>query len=361
MRNSVPVQPKSDVASGRPWPVAGPTASVPRPPAPMPGQRPAAVMVTNAASAGVTNAGRVHLLGIDERPAGEDRVLASLFQTMRASAGMPPGDLVRLLRTKPDVLANLEAGRVRALPPMAETVRLIKDYGALLEIDVEPILSRIKQQTGEKAPPLQAAPATMRSRLRGAVQAAALPFHRRPETLPVADAPPKAVSRRQANNKPTAASQPNMPVASPVPTAMAPIAEGMHPRPHSAIASLPQPQPRQARQPGQTETRAIPAHQAAKPVPVKPPRRHGRRRRLLVTAGISATLLVGAVWTAQSQPSTFYAAVDQMPSGIAKSLRRGLEMIAWRLSSSHDGLTWIETSDPRRRKGDKLPVAGQAR
>ena len=80
-----------------------------------------------------------------------------------------------------------------------------------------------------------------------------------------------------------------------------------------------------------------------------------------MTAGISATLLVGAVWTAQSQPSTFYAAVDQMPSGIAKSLRRGLERIAWRLSSSHDGLTWIETSDPRRRKGDKLPVAGQAR
>ena len=313
-------------------------------------------MVTNAASAGVTNAGRVHLLGIDERPAGEDRVLASLFQTMRASAGMPPGDLVRLLRTKPDVLANLEAGRVRALPPMAETVRLIKDYGALLQIDVEPILSRIKQQTGEKAPPLQAAPATVRSRLRGAVQAAALPFRRRPDALPGPDALPKTVTRRQANNQPTVVSQPTMPVARPVPTAMAPIALGMHLRPHSATTSPPQ--PRQARQ---TETRAVPAHQAAKPAPVNPPRRQGRRGRLLVTAGISATLLVGAVWTAQSQPSTFYAAVDQMPSGIAKSLRRGLEMIAWRLSSSHDGLTWIETSDPRRRKGDKLPVAGQAR
>ena len=111
-----------------------------------------------------------------------------------------------------------------------------------------------------------------------------------------------------------------------------------------------------------TVPRPVAAGRVAKSTPENAVRKPGRRRRrALVTAGISATLLMGAVWTAQSQPTTFYAAVDQLPPGIAKSLRRGLEMISLSLTSSLDGLTWIEVSDPKRRKADKLPVNGQGR
>ena len=333
MRSRVPAQPTSEVADARPRPAAPQHVAVQKPRAHVIAQqaRPSPAGVSQGAAARpATNPGRIHLLGIDERSMGDDPVLASLFQAMRASAGLSPADLVRLLHTRPEVLASLEAGRVRALPPMAETVRLIKDYGALLQVDVEPVLARIKQQTGEKAPPLKAVSVTARSRLVGAMQVVAQPFRRRQDA------------------------QSPLLKAKPATAPTAPVVASRGGVQHLAPAEAPQ---------GRAAARPTVAMEpASKPSSSKAAYRQRRRRqRLLVTAGISATLLMGAVWTAQSQPSVLYAAVDQMPSGIAKSLRRGIEMIAWRLSSSRDGLTWIETSEPRRRKGDKLPVAGQAR
>ena len=285
------MQSKSHVAGRRPRPIAAPPTAA---------QATVARSVARSAAgqAPAAQAARIHLLGIDERSSGVDPVLANVFQTMRASVGLPPGDLVRVLRTRPEVLANLEAGRVRALPPLPETVRLIKDYGALLHIDIEPILSRIKEQTGEKRPPLTAARATLGNRIKSIIHLA----------LP-------ARAQRQV----------------------------------AAPPSL------------RTVPKSIRAEPAAQSSTEKAARRPGRRLRALVTAGISTALLMGAVWTAQSQPSTFYAAVDQLPPGLAKSLRRGLEMISLSLTSSRDGLTWIEANDPRRRKADKLPVNGPER
>ncbi len=252
--------------------------------------------------------GRVQLLGIDERSPGVDPVLAGIFQTMRASIGVPPADLARLLHTRPEVVANLEAGRVRSLPPLPELVRLMQDYGALLNIDTDPIIQRIREQTADRSPPLEIATSGPRARNIGA-------------RLMAAGETALQSGRREA------VVQQN--VTGPVP-----------------------PSTRQAATSG---TADAPRGRAEKKLARST--REAKRWRALGTAAIAATLILGAAWTtAQSQTPVLYAAVDQLPPGIAKSLRRGIDMIALSLSTTRDGLTWIETSDPRRRKSDKLPV-----
>ena len=251
---------------------------------------------------------RIQLLGIDERSPGTDLVIANIFKTMRASIGIPPADLVRLLQTRSEVLANLEAGRVRALPPLPELTRLIKDYGALLDIDAGPIISRIKEQTADRAAPMQATPATAEHR-------------RLNQRLGTAALVSWLWRRRDAAAEDGAGK------------AVAAVSTPAHPM--AAVADAPK-----------------------KMQPAKPSRR-SRRWRSLATAVVSLALLLGAAWTAQSHQPVLFAAVDQLPPGVAKGLRRGIEMIALSLSASRDGLTWIETSDPRRRKADKLPVKGR--
>ena len=100
--------------------------------------------------------GRVTLLGIDERSSGLDLVLAGIFVTMRGASGRSLPELARILKTEPEILLHLEAGRVRALPPWHEISRLVTDYGQFIEIDIQPVLSRIREQTGEKSAPLRA-------------------------------------------------------------------------------------------------------------------------------------------------------------------------------------------------------------
>ena len=271
---------------------------------------------------------RVQLLGIDERSSGIDPVLAGIFQTMRASIGVAPSDLVRLLHTRPEVLANLEAGRVRALPPLPELVRLLKEYGALLDIDADPIIRRIKEQTADKSPPLQAGSAGADSG--------------RGKTARIENGhlDPGQIGARLMS-------------------AGASWWQGGHSNSTDAATVSAAPAPI-ARQPG---ARAAPiAAIAATPANAAKTRDQSTRRtrswRWPARAAIAATFVAGAAWTAQSQPPMLHAAVNQLPPGIAKSLRRGIDMIAVTMASTstRDGLTWIETTDPRRRKADRLPV-----
>ena len=241
---------------------------------------------------------------------------------MRASLGIPPADLARLLVTRPDVIAHLEAGRIRALPPMHETARLVTDYGRLLGIDAQPILNRIREQPAEKSPPLEAAPASMRKRLAGAFVAMSRPGRKSSREAETLDGEAERV--------------PDTRTAPPAPPYVPP----------QLVAAT-----------GQQD---FPAGRATRRAPGKEERRAGRRRkRALATAGVSALLLMGAVWAAQSKPAAVYAAVDQLPPSLAKTLRNKLEWMVTQVKAGRDGLTWIETSDPKNRKADKLPVRGQ--
>lgn len=252
--------------------------------------------------------GRIHLYGIDERSSGVDPVLANLFKTMRASLSMSTADLARLLRMPPDVLTNLEAGRIRALPPFPETVRFITDYGRLLDIDVKPILSRIKEQTGEKSAPLVAkVPAG--GRLGSAIKSIKAPawMQRQPVT---GDAGTKRIRS----------------------SAMPPALAG-----NGTVAA-----------PGNVAKTEVSGIGAV--------RRSRALRRVGMTVTISATLLAGIWSAAQSQSPVLFAAVDQLPSGIANSIRQSIDRIAVRMVRKDDGLTWVVVGDPRSRKSDRLPV-----
>jgi hypothetical protein len=89
---------------------------------------------------------RLHIHGIKEMPAGYDAEVAELFRDLRAASAMSENDLAARLGTRADVVQALEQGALYALPPWAETCRVVNAYGAMLNLDVRPLLRRIYAQ-----------------------------------------------------------------------------------------------------------------------------------------------------------------------------------------------------------------------
>ena len=79
-------------------------------------------------------------------PAGYDAEVAELFRDFRAASNLTESDLAARLSTRLDVVQALEQGALFALPPWAETCRVINNYGLLLNLDVRPLLRRIYAQ-----------------------------------------------------------------------------------------------------------------------------------------------------------------------------------------------------------------------
>lgn len=89
---------------------------------------------------------RLQIHGIKEMPAGYDAEVADLFRDLRAATTLSEPDLASRLGTRPEVVQALEQGALYALPPWAETCRVVNAYGALLNLDVRPLLRRIYAQ-----------------------------------------------------------------------------------------------------------------------------------------------------------------------------------------------------------------------
>jgi hypothetical protein len=89
---------------------------------------------------------RLHIHGIQEMPAGYDAEVAELFRDLRAATALTEMDLAARLGTRAEVVQSLEQGALYALPPWAETCRVVNAYGALLNLDVRPLLRRIYAQ-----------------------------------------------------------------------------------------------------------------------------------------------------------------------------------------------------------------------
>ena len=79
-------------------------------------------------------------------PAGYDAEVAELFRDLRSASGVSEADLAARLSTRVEVVQALEQGALYALPPWAETCRVINGYGAMLNLDVRPLLRRIYAQ-----------------------------------------------------------------------------------------------------------------------------------------------------------------------------------------------------------------------
>lgn len=79
-------------------------------------------------------------------PAGYDAEVAELFRDLRSATTLSESDLAMRLGTRADVVQALEQGALFALPPWAETCRVVNAYGAMLNLDVRPLLRRIYAQ-----------------------------------------------------------------------------------------------------------------------------------------------------------------------------------------------------------------------
>jgi hypothetical protein len=101
---------------------------------------------------------------------------------------------------------------------------------------------------------------------------------------------------------------------------------------------------------GPTRETMIPAEAAS----AKPRRRRHRARTLFVLS-TPIVFAVGLVYLGQSASKPVYQAIALLPVPIAGPLRAGFDYLVGLTTPSRDGLTWIEVSDPRSRKVDKLP------
>lgn len=79
-------------------------------------------------------------------PAGYDAEVAELFRDLRSASSLSESDLAQRLSTRVEVVQALEQGALYALPPWAETCRVVNGYGAMLNLDVRPLLRRIYAQ-----------------------------------------------------------------------------------------------------------------------------------------------------------------------------------------------------------------------
>jgi hypothetical protein len=315
-------------------------------------------------------------------PAGYDAEVAELFRDLRAATTLSEMDLAARLGTRADVVQALEHGALFALPAWPETCRVVNNYGALLNLDVRPLLRRIYAQleagivelqpkampdvpvmtppetgdfgfapgnaTGAPAhnpldipwPPAPQAPPpqTARPNARPAPapqapwpNAAPQPQPQNQSAWPNAQAHPQAWPGGRPMPqapRPDAASQ--RPAA---PQQQAPDRRAASPRPQQAQAPQPQPQPmppRQAPPPEPAPQRADFEMAAAPPMPEPEPK---RRRPALLKWGIGA-LIVSVVafglWMALSQMP--------VPSGLQSP-----------------GTGALDPDDPRSRKADRLP------
>lgn len=144
-------------------------------------------------------------------PSGYDAEVAELFRDLRAATTLSEMDLAARIGTRPEVVQALEQGVLNALPPWAETCRVVNAYGTLLNLDVRPLLRRIYAQLEAGIVELQPKPMpevpTMTPRDSGDFG------------FPSAGAPGAAPNPLDIPWPPAAAPQPQMPRPNPAPAA----------------------------------------------------------------------------------------------------------------------------------------------
>jgi hypothetical protein len=87
--------------------------------------------------------------------------------------------------------------------------------------------------------------------------------------------------------------------------------------------------------------------------------RRRRRARVLFALSAPLALVAAVVYLAQAAPQPVYRAISLLPDSIERAVRAGLDHIVLLSAPRREGLRWIEVSDPRVRKADKLQLGGR--
>ena len=259
---------------------------------------------------------RLHLLGIREMPAGYDAEVAELFRDFRAASNLSETDLAAKLATRVEVVQALEQGALFALPPWAETCRVVSGYGVLLNLDVRPLLRRIYAQIEAGIVELRPKPAP---------DVPVMPPT--PEPMDAEFTVPQRAPQPQPYQQPMA---PPPPLAQEMGFDRPPLARPMQPQaPHQAAGPQALQTP-QAAQPPQ-----------ARVAPQAPTESDKRRSGLLKwgVVALAVSALAFGLWMVLA---------DLDPSGSLNSAQSGSK-------SSPDKV--LDPDDPRSRKADRLPGA----
>jgi hypothetical protein len=103
---------------------------------------------------------------------------------------------------------------------------------------------------------------------------------------------------------------------------------------------------------GRPAARSQPGPRSARSETRSPRRR--RRARALFALSAPLALAVVVVYLAQMAPQPVYRVIGLMPDAMGQVVRSGLDYLVQLSAPRREGLRWIEVSDPRVRKADKL-------
>ena len=81
---------------------------------------------------------------------------------------------------------------------------------------------------------------------------------------------------------------------------------------------------------------------------------HRRRTRALFALSAPVALLAALVYVAHAAPRPMYRAITLLPRPAGHAVRAVLDYVVLLTAPRREGLRWIEVSDPRLRKADKL-------
>lgn len=88
-------------------------------------------------------------------------------------------------------------------------------------------------------------------------------------------------------------------------------------------------------------------------------RRVRRAARALFAISTPVALFGGTMWLAQTQSELILRAMAKLPEPVARVVRPAAEYVVMQMAPRRDGMRWIEVSDPRTRKSDKLHQASR--
>lgn len=221
--------------------------------------------------------------------------VARFFRDLRLSLHITPPQAAYTLRTSEATIAALESADVLQLPPWAETQRIISEYTALARIDSRAVIMVVADLTREA--------------LR-------------------AEHPSGSDPRPQQALPPPAARAVSSPVSSPAGSP----AQRRRAAPLIRIAT----------EKIATEARRLPQH-AIRKFAKRPDRAF---YAVSLPLALLFVVLNGSVQDTVAKP--FKSAVNWVSGSMQQAFPR-----------VRDGFTWIEVSDPRSRRADKLPPASR--
>jgi len=283
--------------------------------------------------------------------------IAALFQNLRRVMDRPLKDIANELGTSSHVIRSLETGDFEALPPWNETSRIVTAYTRMVAIDPRPALEVLAStMTSNNVPSVRAdiSRQSPRAHIPSTYPAAAAAFHGGHTThQPIQRPAPKILS---TTNSPRPIKKPETSVRWRNGLSGTPIPTG-----GTEAQRLPDGDP--------NALRALPAAAGSKILRLGAALKGGFDQkavssiyaslgvhRALIQISVGVVTFLIAVFVALCSPFIVRFTQANLPRPIVNVVLSAHNFLSPPKITIRDGMRWIEASEPRSRRTDKLPV-----